>query len=492
VPTRPLPDEPSLEHLKNQAKSLRRQVRERDPQALAEIGEFDPGAATNNPANTAEFSLAAAQLVIARKYGFASWPKLHAHLDIVKEFSRNPEPAPDGADDTVDHFLQLVCLNYTRDTTDQLARAQKALEGRPDLAHSNIYAMAATGSAEQCRAALAADPTQASRTGGPFNWEPLLYLAYSRLDNKGRSFVDTARVLLRAGASPDSGFLWHGMPSPFTALTGAFGGGEQNQPHHPDAIPLARVLLEAGADPNDNQALYNRMFTPQNDHLELLFEFGLGIERNGVWRRRMGTTYPSPTQMVQEQLRWAADHDMADRVRLLLAHGVDPDGRGYHPNYGDGTGYQLALGAGNREIAQILARAGADTNGIDEMQEFLSACLAGDRAEVERRTGADSSLVTRAIAQNRRLLARAAETGRPAAVEILLDLGWPINIGGRTALHEAAHDGNLEMARLLVEHGADRERRDASFDATPLGWAEHAGKQEMIEYLQSLAETGGN
>ncbi|HEX3812068.1 MAG TPA: ankyrin repeat domain-containing protein [Mycobacteriales bacterium] len=482
MPTRRLPDEPSLEHLKSQAKLLRRKVRERDAQALAEIGEFDPGAKTD------ELSLTAAQLVIARKYGFTSWPKLRAHVDVIAEFSRNPEPAPDGAADTVDHFLQLVCLNYTRDTTDQLARAQQALDARPELAHSNIYAIAATGNAEQCRAALAADPTQVSRPGGPFNWEPLLYLAYSRLDNKGRSFIDTAKILLQKGASPDSGFLWRGMPSPFTALTGAFGGGEQNQPHHPDAVRLARVLLEAGADPNDNQALYNRMFTSQNDHLELLFEFGLGVERNGIWRRRLGAAYPTPTQMVQEQLRWAADHDMADRVRLLLDHGVAPDGRGYHPIYGDRTGYQLAVGAGNREIAHILAQAGAKTDGIDNVAQFLSACLAGDRVEVDRMIDVDGSLVARATAEKPELLGRAAETGRIAAVQILLELGWQINVGGRTALHQAAHDGNLPMARLLVEHGADRQRRDASFNGTPLGWAEYGRQQEMIEYLQGLDE----
>ena len=42
------------------------------------------------------------------------------------------------------------------------------------------------------------------------------------------------------------------------------------------SIALARALLAAGADPNDPQALYNRMFGDDDDHLVLLFEFGLG------------------------------------------------------------------------------------------------------------------------------------------------------------------------------------------------------------------------
>ncbi|MBT0568178.1 hypothetical protein [Williamsia sp. CHRR-6] len=48
--------------------------------------------------------------------------------------------------------------------------------------------------------------------------------------------VASACVLLQAGADPNVGFLWKGLPSPFTALTGAFGGD------------MCRWLLEHGAD----------------------------------------------------------------------------------------------------------------------------------------------------------------------------------------------------------------------------------------------------
>ena len=73
-------------------------------------------------------------------------------------------------------------------------------------------------------------------------------------------------------------------------LTGVFGQGELGpvrQPRHPHSLALARLLLEAGANPNDGQALYNRMFEPDNDHLELLFEFGLGAGDGGPWKARM-------------------------------------------------------------------------------------------------------------------------------------------------------------------------------------------------------------
>jgi hypothetical protein len=57
--TRPLPDRPNLRHLKDQAKDL------------LETGRAE--------------SVAGAQLKIARLYGFASWPKLKAHVDSLEE-----------------------------------------------------------------------------------------------------------------------------------------------------------------------------------------------------------------------------------------------------------------------------------------------------------------------------------------------------------------------------------------------------------------------
>jgi Ankyrin repeat len=61
-PPSPLPDSPNLRHLKDQAKDLLK-------------------------AGTAA-SLADAQFQIARRYGFASWPKLKAHVDSFEEIGQ--------------------------------------------------------------------------------------------------------------------------------------------------------------------------------------------------------------------------------------------------------------------------------------------------------------------------------------------------------------------------------------------------------------------
>lgn len=85
MPTRQLPGNPSLESLKNQARALQRRVRAADPQAIATVRELHPrfALASDDPAELAGFPLTAAQLVIARQYGFASWAGLRQHAELV-------------------------------------------------------------------------------------------------------------------------------------------------------------------------------------------------------------------------------------------------------------------------------------------------------------------------------------------------------------------------------------------------------------------------
>jgi len=355
VRPRNLPEFVNLDRLRAEARELQRRINSGDQNALTLARTYEP---SGRDLDLDQISLATAQWLLARSYGQPSWPKLKQQVELIMEYTRAPEPAGDepGADDQpalVDHLLRLSVLNYTRDRDRSFTAARDLLGRHPQLAIANVFTMAVTGRADDLRELLADDPDAANRTGGPYDWAPLVYLTSTRICD-GPSAVETVRLLLAAGADPNAGYLWHGMTSPFTALTCLLGGGEQGQPAHPAAIEIARLLLEAGADPNDNQALYNRWFTPENDHLELLFGYGLGLELPSVWRDRLGTCYPSNDEMLGEQLRWAADHGFTDRVRLLLDHGVDPQSRGYHPIYGDRTAAELAAAAGHDDIVALL------------------------------------------------------------------------------------------------------------------------------------------
>jgi hypothetical protein len=486
MPSRHLPNDPSLEHLKNEARTLQRQVRAGAPEALEALREHHP-----STGERVAFRLADAQLVVARSYGFPSWARLRRHLETVARYSRSPHKQPvggplDGPTALADDFLRLACLTYGGDDLARHQRARDLLAAHPEIARASIHTMAAVGDVAAARALLVADPSPARREGGPHAWEPLLYLAYSRLDSTEghNSTLEVARLLLRHGADPNAGYLWEGMTSPFTALTGAFGGGEDtvNQPPHQHAMDLARLLLEAGADPNDSQALYNRQFNPSNEHLELLFAFGLGRGDGGPWHARLASAHPTPQQMVEDQLLWAAHSNMIERVRLLLHHGVDVDGPGtrHHRR----TAYDIAVASGNVEVADLLLQAGATPTLLDPLRAFLAACMWADRATVDALLVTDPKLAERAATAEPERIIRAAELGRLEAVRLMADLGFDVNVIRRTsALHAAAYSGDLAMVKLLLELGADPSALDTEFGATPLGWAQHNRQHDVAEYL---------
>ena len=83
--------------------------------------------------------------------------------------------------------------------------------------------------------------------------------------------------------------------------------------------------------------------------------------------------------------------------------------------------------------------------------------------------------------------ADAADIGRWDLVESMVEEGADINetATGRTALHQAASNGDLEMVRFLVERGADVTLKDPVWDATPLEWAQQFSQLEVVEYLRS-------
>lgn len=331
-----LPDNPSLEKLKSDARRLQRGARAGDPTADDLFQRWHPHPET---AAAQGFPLHAAQLTVARRCGFAGWPAMVAYLDLAAELTRNPGQVDEQLLDPADRFCVLACLRYNEsDEPPRWARAAAILAEQPDIVDQHIWAAAAAADPEAIRRHLRTDPGLARAEGGAHRWTPLIYLTYSRMPAGSEADVlAAAAALLDAGADVNGGYLWGGLSTPFTVLTGVFGEGEQGpgrQPRHRWSLPLARLLLERGADPNDGQALYNRMFTRGNDHLELLFEFGLGSGDGGPWRRRLGAAMESPAEMLRRQLDWAMDHQMTERVRLLAQHGIDlvtPSGDGQTP-----------------------------------------------------------------------------------------------------------------------------------------------------------------
>ena len=308
-----LPDNPSLSRLREQARSLQRQARAGDPDAVESIHRHHPRPDRVLAQLADRFALHDAQVIVARRYGFTGWPALVRYLDTAATLTVDPSRVDEGALGEADRFCALAVLHYTDvDAPPRWADADELLTRTPDLTEDHVWAAAAAADAGALRRLLRVDPTQAVAAGGPFGWPPLMYLCYSRATTSPAETLDAATLLLDAGADPNAGYLWRGMATPFTALTGVFGEGEQGprrQPRHPFCTELATLLLDRGAHPVDHQTLYNRMFRPDDSHLELLFAHGLadaGPSPGAPPRRGDGDTGPDVAPTGRSGLRRTA------------------------------------------------------------------------------------------------------------------------------------------------------------------------------------------
>jgi ankyrin repeat protein len=352
--------------------------------------------------------------------------------------------------DAADCFVDLACLTYGDDESRaRRVEASTLLAATPDLVHESVHAAAAAGDVDALRAHLDRDAECVERRGTSRGWVPLLALCCSRVQqHAGLACLD---LLLARGADPNA-YVTIG-DCRFTALTGVMGEGEAGpfeQPPHPDARAMAERLLEAGANPDDAQGIYNTHFLPSDTWLELLLARGVSSAQRDFL------------------LGQAAVQGFVERVRLLLAHGTAADGCN---RYNGRTHVENALLEGHTEIARLLIAAGARSPALSANERFRVAVLENDAAEAQRILAASPS----ANAGSGALIA-AARHGRLAAVELGLALGLPIDgrdDDGLTPLHHAARNGHLEVVRALVERGASLVARDARYDGTPLGHAKH-------------------
>lgn len=503
MPTLDMPDRPHLDSFRRQARVLQRAARAGDPGALARLARHHPG---GMPVDASGLRLSAAQAVVAREYGFPSWPRLIRYLETVAEHNWETGLGAAPAADPAGEFCRLACLTYGReDGPARWARARQLLAEHPDLTTANIWAAAAAARPGDVGRLLSERPRRAVERGGPFGWRPLFYLVYSRFDPTvpADRVLAVAEQLLDAGADPDEGYLFDALPSPFTLLTGVFGSGELGEPHqprHPHWPALGRLLLDAGADPNDAQTLYNRMFAPDDSHLELLFEYGLGTGDGGPWKARIGQL-PTPERMLRVLLRWAVEHHQPARVRLLVEHGIDfrspfeGDGPKWSP--GDGrTPVELARLNGDTEIADYLLAQGAAPPAADPASDLIAAAFRADRSTVERIRADHPGAVAEARRDRPGLIVWAATQASGETVGLLAELGFDVDAYGRgdapveeaweTALHHSAGNGDVALTRRLLDLGADPNLRDKRFDATPLDWARHFHRLATAALLEPL------
>jgi hypothetical protein len=205
MPDRDIPERPNLEQYKKQAKELARDCAQRQPAALDRIRRHHPR--LRNRQELPAITLADAQLVLAREHGFPSWPQFAAHLETLR-IIRSLEDLPD----PVNTFIEVAVVpRHGWHASGTLEHAELILARYPHVATANIYTASVLADEATVRKFLSQNPALATATGGPHNWDALTCLAFSRylrLDkSRSEAFVPTARALLDAGASANSGWM---------------------------------------------------------------------------------------------------------------------------------------------------------------------------------------------------------------------------------------------------------------------------------------------
>ncbi|MBX7131146.1 MAG: ankyrin repeat domain-containing protein [Fimbriimonadaceae bacterium] len=416
-----LPDRPNLEHLKSQAKDLLKAFYRGDADAIERLGPL-----------SAEPKLHDAQFALARDYGFKSWDALRA---------------------------QVTRINLGQD--------------------DSFEAACALGRVEEVARRLGEDATLVNRVGKDGK-APLVVTCFSpllRVDETRSALVQTARVLLDAGADPNAYWIDPNGDYKAACLYGAT--GVNNVPE------LARMLLEAGASPDDGESLYHS--TEHRDHecLKLLMEFGVEEISNSMLRMldfedlvglKLMLDYgcdPNATQ--PNALHHAILRGRSRTIaQMLLDYGVDA----LSDDPMRGTPYAFAVRQGLTEVADLLRERGFETP-TTVIDRAVGAFAHGEPELGERLLREHAVLGAEIRANSANILDPLAERGEARALRALLAAGLDpsqFDQFKRTPLHSACWYGHAAAAKALVEGGADMTLQDGHYGGTPLGWACHGSE----------------
>jgi len=391
-------------------------------------------------------------------------------------------------DDLRAEFIEAAIWHGTLD----LAQAILALH--PDIAGSDIHTAAIVGDDAAVRRFLARDPGSVAAKSAPYGGDALVYLClskYLRLDKaRSAAFLRAASALLDAGADPNTGFWTKGQFPEFeTALYGAAGVA-----HHPE---MTRLLLDRGADPNDDEVPYHSPENYDNAALKVLVESGkltpesltTMLLRKADWHDFEGIKYllehsAEPNRMT----RWgySALHQAVRRdnhlnnIEVLLDHGADPtlenevDGR---------SAISMAARRGRRDLLALFERRGipAEFHGAEQL---IAACATHDTSAFQLIAEREPELVGEVLAEGGKLLAEFAGNANSDGVRQLLDLGVEVSAlyagdgyfdiaENSTALHVAAWKAWHETVKVLIGRGAPINAVDGK-GRTPLALAVRA------------------
>lgn len=351
---------------------------------------------------------------------------------------------------------------------------------RPSISE-DIYTAAVLGDIATVERLLAEDPSRATASAGPRDCNALSYLCFSKyLQRDGATdsrYLQCAKTLLAAGASAvTSGFYDNDhQPKPEweSVIYGAAAVAQNG--------PLTQLLLDHGADPNDEETPYHAPESYDLTALKVLLDSGkltpgslaIMLVRKADWHDYGGMKLVLSHAADPNHItiwRFTALHQSVRRdnriemIKLLLDHGADP----MIPSRADNLP-PLAIAA-RRGRADILALLPDQARQLTGLDRIAAACALLQPVVIEP---SEFDSFHRAAPA---LLAEFAGNGNTDGVAQLLQLGVPIDAlyqgdayfaiaPDSTALHVAAWRARPDTVRYLIEHGADVNARNARGEA---------------------------
>ncbi len=460
------------------------------------------------PAGPKTPTLRDVQLALAREFDLPGWATLKQKLTELTPVPAAAEIPPD----IVTLFLDNACPDHhVRGGSDHVRAqhtAMRLLQQYPDLSRANFYTAVVCGDLEAVNGALAADSNWATRANGERNstrtsvggegdlykrdwgakgWEPLSFLCFTRLPLQ--SVVDNsvaiARALLDHGADPNVYFM--AGDSRYSPLVGAIGEGEEGRPAHSQRNALVRLLLDRGAEPYDQQVIYNIHFKGKVLwFLETIYEHSQRLGRGKDWADPEWSMFDMGGY--GSGARWHLDiavwHNDLELAEWCLTHGANPNAAqaAERPDR-HWSLYDGAVLRGHEELAELLVRHGAirTSAALSPLEVLIAACLRSDTRTIREKLAKHPEYL-----QTSEPLIAATQHNRRDVAELLLDLGTSPDIEsreGERALHIAAYHDSVDVAELLIARGATVDPIGRNYDNTPLGGAMHCQSTRMIDLL---------
>jgi ankyrin repeat protein len=476
-----LPAKPNLEHLKKQAKELLSQSQQGD---AAAIERFRTLASFHAPES---LKLADAQHLIAREYGFASWPKLREH---VESLARVLAPA------------EMLTAAIRANDAEKTARV---LESHPELKARIDEPLADYGAGMQAMLAAVQRSDRPTidvllRAGADIN-------ARSRWWAGGVGVLDEcshemAAFLIERGAVVDAHAaarlgMFEKLQDLVTAdagVTGARGANGQTPLHFASSVEIAQYLLDHGAGIDARDLLHES--APAQHMLRVVQARHYPRDRQDIARHLVARGSRTDILMAAalgdlELVRRHLDTDPASiRTRVseefFPKQDVRSEGTIYMHTFGPRkTPHLVARDFGHEQVFQFLMeRSPAHV-------KLAQACELGDADIFRALLASRPNLIETLSAEDRRQLPDSAQGNNTGAVRLMLAAGWPVDQTGEydlTALGWASWHGNAEMVREILRYRPQLELPDCH-DQTALGAALHGSENSWHRDTGDYAAT---